>query len=354
VAALADQQENGVALAGGPNGGFFAAWRRGPTGYPPQYDDIYGTWINGNGTSSPPDGFPVAASPGRERAVSVTGGNSTYGVVWRVGSSAPSSVFGAIVPGTPVAQPGTPAPVLISNYTSEHGPEIAWNGSQYRVVWRHLQGNDFIMTAPFGENGETGPVEILTDGQLRRSEPVIVARGAGWQTMWVEEVFRSYPQGSVEQRVAFASLNAAGQITGGDFFATRFIDRDTLAAAAAPDGGVFLVYPVPGGGAEQGKEPARTGALEAVLFRPDLPAVDPGFSFLESGPQTTLRWKPDPYYPRDAANCETSIDLQHWVPLLILKPGAQTGGTGSDATVTFPSLPETHRYFRLNPAPVAP
>jgi hypothetical protein len=356
VAAREDRQESGVSVAGGPDGGFFAAWRSNPVTGQDRYDQIHGAWISGNGGVSPAVGFPVAASQ-RGRAVSVAGGAGTYGCAWREGNSNTSYVYGAVVPGTPPATPVTPDRIAFTESGNGHAPEIAWNGSHYRLVWREAGNTSSpnagsIRSATLSEGGAAGTVRELSNGmngttKVQFFEPAIVPWNGGWQVFWHEDrqrVVLPYGVGD-EFSVKFASLDSAGQVTGLNRFAPRFIDKDTLSAASAPDGGILVVYPVPAG---RGKELLRTGALESVLLYPGRQSDDPPVSVTVDGSLTTLRWKPDPWFPRDAGVCETATDLLQWTPLLQSLPALEAQDTGGEASVTFPGGGGPHRFYRLN------
>ncbi|HWB07481.1 MAG TPA: hypothetical protein VG796_30940 [Verrucomicrobiales bacterium] len=351
LAANKDLQENGVAIAGGPNGGFFAAWRSGPATAPDD-DDIHGCWIDGNGSAFPQNGFPLAASQGKERAVSVAGGATTYGIVWR-GQYGGSNIFGAVVPASPPATPVTPDKVMLTTGVDAHAPEIASNGSHYRAVWRVETGTDFtVHSATLSEAGIAGAPVKIGEGSggeryERLFEPAIVPWSGGWQVFWHEEVVRGDPPNrfAQENRVQFVHLDAAGEVTGTDHFAPRFIDHDTLVTAAAPNGSILIVYPLPKG---KGREPLRTGALETVLLYPDRPAVDPIVSVSIDDSLTTLRWKFDPWFPPDPGVCEMSTGLQQWLPVPQFPALLQVLVSGEEAVVRFPDFGGERRFFRLN------
>jgi hypothetical protein len=332
VASAEGRDEHGVSVAGGPGGGFFAAWRNDPF---TNNDDIYGAWIAGDGTVSPVNGFPVGDAPGKQRAVSVAGGGSTYGVVWREGNSDSSAAYGAVVPGSPAAVPVTPANVVFAPGSSRaHAPAIAWNGSQYRVVW--YRRGLAVESATLNESGAKGETIVVRSGG---STPAIVPRGNGW------EVF------AFDGGVALASLNAGGEEVDSSRFARRFSAEETLAVAVAPDGGILIAYPT--GLIENGREPASgnhvsSGGIETVLIYPERNAIDPALSVAVDGTLTTLQWKIDPYFPRDAGLIEFSPNFQTWSPVLRYSLVITAGATGADAIVTFPSLPGARQFFRLN------
>jgi hypothetical protein len=332
VASAEGRDEHGVSVAGGPGGGFFAAWRNDPF---TNNDDIYGAWIAGDGTVSPVNGFPVGDAPGKQRAVSVAGGGSTYGVVWREGNSDSSAAYGAVVPGSPAAVPVTPANVVFAPGSSQaHAPAIAWNGSQYRAVW--YRRGLAVESATLNESGAKGETVIARN---RGTTPAIVPRGTGW------EVF------AFDGGVALTSLNAGGEVVDSSRFARRFSAGETLAAATAPDGGILIAYPT--GLIEEGREPARgnhvsSGGIETVLVYPERKAIDPVLSVAPEGALTTLHWKIDPYFPRDAGLIEFSPNFQTWSPVLRYPLVITAEGTGDDAIVTFPSLPGARQFFRLN------
>jgi hypothetical protein len=145
--------------------------------------------------------------------------------------------------------------------------------------------------------------------------------------------------------VAFASVDVAGQLTNRGRFAERFADTDTLAVASAPDGGILIAYPTRIGSLEPGDYGIVSGGIETVLLYPDRPAADPGLSVAVTGALTTVNWKVDPWFPRDARLVEASFDLQEWLPV---KQEHQADGAGSGASITFPTAPGSRRYFRLN------
>ncbi|HWB07482.1 MAG TPA: hypothetical protein VG796_30945 [Verrucomicrobiales bacterium] len=347
VAALPDRQENGVSIAGGVNGGFFVAWRSGPTAGTLNRDDIHGAWITAGGSVVPENGFPVGVSSQRERAVAVAGGPSTYGIVWRTGNSEASSVYGAIVPGAAPASPVLPDVINIAVGGNSHAPEIIWNGASYSVVWREVSTRR-IHSVPVSSAGVVGTRTTIAESNVNLFEPAIAPGPVGGgQIFWFESIQRGQDMFgfTTEMSVNFATVDAVGQPGPISRFAPRYADRDTLAAARGGGGGILIVYPTPQG---WGKEPQRTGGLERVFLYPNRLAPEPQFSITGAGAYTTLRWKVDPYYPRDAGLIESSPNLLQWSPVLQFPFIVTAEGTGNDAIASFPSLPGTRQFFRLN------
>lgn len=203
-------------------GGVFVVWAdlRAST----HFADVYGAWVDLAGRWTPSTGFPITTGVLGQSKPAVCCGDSQCLVAWtstlngvqvkRYGIDLqpldllPRGVSGGVQAGEVrcaagpgdflvtwsqwatgvirsalIAADGTPGPARqVSGATGYHlEPDVAWNGLEYRVVWR--RSNIGLMTAPVSVTGLPGTEVQLAAGDGQ--SPRIVAEGSDWATTWV-------------------------------------------------------------------------------------------------------------------------------------------------------------------------
>jgi hypothetical protein len=118
--------------------GYFVVWSDGRFGNL----DIYATRISQDGTVLDPEGISIWATEYDELRPSVAWDGANYLVVWEaIQPGIPTtSIYGVRV--TPSGDLLDDYPLLVSNdtLTDNHNPSIAWDGTNYLVVWEDAGG----------------------------------------------------------------------------------------------------------------------------------------------------------------------------------------------------------------------
>jgi hypothetical protein len=117
---------------------YFVVWSDGRSGNL----DIYGTRISQDGTVLDPEGIPIWGTEYDEVRPSVAWDGANYLVVWQaIQPGIPTtSIYGVRV--TPGGDLLDDYPILVSNdtLTDNYNPSIAWDGTNYLVVWEDAGG----------------------------------------------------------------------------------------------------------------------------------------------------------------------------------------------------------------------
>ena len=158
------------ALAWNPEGRYFlVVWRdeRGPSA------DVYGARVTGTGTILDGGGFPISTAPGDQTNPSVVWSGTHFLVVWddvRSGDDNDIDIYGARVdPNGTVLEPGgIPISALVGS--SQDSNAVAWDGTNFLVVWHDTRSGSHIYGARVSDAG------VVLDGT-----GIPVSTAAGFQ-----------------------------------------------------------------------------------------------------------------------------------------------------------------------------
>jgi hypothetical protein len=167
---------------------FLVVWYREPI------NDIYGSRVSGAGVVLDPEGIPIAATSDDQFYVEVVYGDSNYLVVWndtRFGSSV--GVFMARVSssGQVLDPDGIPASTMP---TWQDSAAIAWDGETYLVVWGEgRSGSDDIYAGRLSADGELldGAGIAVSTAPGDQDFPSVAWNGSNYLVVWIDEPFGS-------------------------------------------------------------------------------------------------------------------------------------------------------------------
>ncbi len=215
--ASAGQVSPALAAAGSS---VLAAWgdARGPN------EDVYGARISA-GTVLDPAGRVLSALANPQEAPAVAWDGTGYLAVWQDGrGSGGDDVYAAraAADGTPLDGTGI---ALSAGAAPEGEPDVAWNGTNYLVVWQdYRSGTGYdVYAARISAAGsvlDAGGIAVSTAAGDQTS-PAVAADGSGWLVSWTdarnlgttgEDVFaaRVAGNGTVQDATGIAVSTAAG------------------------------------------------------------------------------------------------------------------------------------------------
>jgi hypothetical protein len=201
---------------------------------------IYGTRVSGAGVVLDGDGFAVSGAGRTESYLpAVAWGDDVYLVVW---ATAPAAAFGELLAARVSASGEVldPTPIVLATGIDANGranPALAWNGSEFFVVWRGDAGiSDWtiygLRVRPDGGIVDAAPIPISRAvGDV--ANPAVAWSGQVYLVVWEDS--RVLPWNSYGARVS-----ASGEVLDADDVRYgTFFGGITPAVAGGPEG--FLV-----------------------------------------------------------------------------------------------------------------
>ena len=174
------------ALAWNPEGRYFlVVWRddRGSSA------DIYGTRVTGTGTILDGTGFPISTAPGDQTNPSVVWSGTHFLVAWddpRSGVEDDFDVYGARVDAAgAVLEPGG-IPISARSVSSQDHNAVAWDGTNFLVVWRDTRSGSHIYGARVSDAGavlDGAGILISTEAGFQ-NDPAVAWNGMHHLVVW--------------------------------------------------------------------------------------------------------------------------------------------------------------------------
>lgn len=186
LVSITANNQRAPALAWNPEGRYFlVVWRddRGTSA------DIYGARVTGTGTILDGTGFPISTAPGDQTDASVVWSGTHFLVVWddvRSGDENDVDIYGARVDtnGT-VLEPGG-IPISARFGSSQDSNAVAWDGTNFLVVWRDTRSGSHIYGARVSDAGavlEGAGIPISTAAGFQ-DEPALAWNGMHYLVVW--------------------------------------------------------------------------------------------------------------------------------------------------------------------------
>ncbi|UCC11815.1 MAG: T9SS type A sorting domain-containing protein [candidate division WOR-3 bacterium] len=147
--------------------------------------DIYGARITPSGTVLDPAGFPISRADRHQRRPSVIFGGTDYLVVWEDYRNSSYDIFGARVTTDGVVL-DTSGIAISSAYGYQFSPCIAYDGTNFLVVWEH-DGADFDLYGTRVSNAGTvlDPSGIaIANGPAHEYFPEVAFDGTNYLIAW--------------------------------------------------------------------------------------------------------------------------------------------------------------------------
>jgi hypothetical protein len=205
---------------------YFVVWSDGRSGNL----DIYGTRVSQDGTVLDPEGILIWTTPNDEVRPRVAWDGANYLVVWHaIQPGIPTtSIYGARI--SPEGDLLDDYPIFVSNDTlmQNYHPAIAWDGTNYLVVWED-SGGCYDSISIRG-------VRISPQGSVLDPDPIVITRLAR---------FTSYPS------VAWSGTN---YLVVWKYFLETYYPNDIYGTRVAPDGQVLDSSGIPIGSVEGAAE----------------------------------------------------------------------------------------------------
>jgi hypothetical protein len=185
--------------------------------------DVRGRRINSNGAVPDSDSFPIGDSSTHELLPAIADGATSSLVVWQDQRSSIDIRGARLGTGKTILDPDGITLSTEQTPNSEAAPSIAWNGSEYLVVWeddRSGTGSDIYGTRvdPSGAVLDPGgiPISTATGDQLA---PSVAAGGAAFLVAWgdsrsgASDVYGSLvlADGTVDEPDGIAISTATGE-----------------------------------------------------------------------------------------------------------------------------------------------
>jgi hypothetical protein len=213
---------SGVAVCA--NGAFMVGW----SNLTPGNSDVLVTPVSGNGVVSYPAG--VVASLGlcdqRDHAVAYNG--SEYAVVWAQTTNGGSHIWGARLSRNGTLLTPNPVSITLSVGGTQSQPDIAWNGTNYLLVWTHDSGAESDIKGCRLRSDlssvEAVPITICSAVE-KQARPCVASGGGAFLVAWEDSRNAISPYyytdiygalvssgGSVTPLAAAISLGSANQL----------------------------------------------------------------------------------------------------------------------------------------------
>ena len=190
-----DQMNPSVATNGS---GFLVVWEDQPT-YDPSTRDIYASRVDANGTTLDPDGIAIATRQGLEWEPEVAFDGTNYLVVWTDSTSNRNDVRAARVSQQGVVLDPGGFVLTATEQLGGYRPHVAFDGTNYLVVYDNCDCIRGVRVSPDGTILDPGGFTIGAIGSPLRSG---VSFGAGeylvtWNTITGVAGARVTPDGDV-------------------------------------------------------------------------------------------------------------------------------------------------------------
>ncbi|WP_224362109.1 hypothetical protein [Hyalangium versicolor] len=156
--------------------------------------DIYGARVLGSGASSAAvldaNGFVVSSHDGFQNYPAVGSDKTDYFVVWRQDPNGRGDVYGARVSSATGQVLDTSGIAIATNAVEHYTPRVAFNGSDYLVVWAELQSATSwdIHGARVKRDGSVLDKNSIAISSLgaEQYEPDVASDGNGFFVVWTD------------------------------------------------------------------------------------------------------------------------------------------------------------------------
>ena len=239
IASAAQLQEKPAVAFDGTN--YLVVWQEDRVGGPPF--DLYGRLIAPTGNQVDVDAIPISTSVGSQQYPAVAFDNdSTYLVVWQDDRSG----SGNDIYGTRVSTSGNvldPPGIAISTATGrQQFPSIAFDGTNFLVVWADERGGSVSTDDIYGTLVEPdGSVlspsgNVIADDDLWQDNPSVAFDGTNYLVVWDD-----YGSGTFEEDIYGVRVNQSGIPIDDSSFAISTTAEGQYRPAVAFDGTNYLV-----------------------------------------------------------------------------------------------------------------
>jgi hypothetical protein len=213
---------------------FLVAWQHR---FEPGNWDIYARAVSASGAVSP-DTYAVAFGDHNEEAPEIAASSTNFLVAWQDDRNAPVSGKDIWASGR---QPsgGNLGEFLVGgedNSQDDVEPAVAWNGSEFLVVWQHVYPSTTVSDVYARRTGistREGVGSIfVSDIDFRDDAPGVASNGSEWLVVWGKKGTGTYD-------VRGERISATGSQLGEFGISSAAGDQDTPSVAF--DGGQYLV-----------------------------------------------------------------------------------------------------------------
>jgi hypothetical protein len=270
--AAKDQSQPAVAFDGT---NFLVVWQDQRSG---SASDVYGTRVSRAGVVLNGPGIPISTAAGDQGSVAVGFDGTNFLVVWQVrsGGDSDADVYGARVTraGVVLDEPGIAISVTANE---EEGPAVAFDGTNYLVVWADRPTDPFddnILGARLNRGGvvldRSGfAIAVIADDQ---SSPAVAFDGTNYLVVWTEN-----RRSGTGLDIYGARVRPGGAFLDGSGIRISSAVGDQHSPAVAFDGSNFLVVWSHRSPANLGIGGARVKADGVVLDPVGITVANPGF-----------------------------------------------------------------------------
>ncbi len=239
ISSSAQDQRNPAVASDGTN--YLVVWEEARSGgFSP---DIYGTLIDASGRQLNEDAIAISTSTGSQQYPAVAFDNdSTYLVVWQDDRSG----SGNDIYGTRVSTSGNvldPPGIAISTATGrQQFPSIAFDGTNFLVVWADERGGSVSTDDIYGTLVEPdGSVlspsgNVIADDDYWQDHPSVAFDGTNYLVVWDD-----YGSGTFETDIYGVRVNQSGIPIEDSSFAISTADNIQYYPAVAFDGTNYMV-----------------------------------------------------------------------------------------------------------------
>jgi hypothetical protein len=202
--------------------------------------DIYGTRVSGAGGVLDPAGIPLSTAADDQPAPAVAWNGTNFFVAWQDSRAGSTDIYGAgVSAGGTVAQPAGIPISTIAAY-AESAPAVAWNGSDFLVVWHDFRSASFwdIYGARVSGAGSVlDPAGIpVSTAANDQTAPAVAWNGTEFLVVWTDN--RSGP---TSFDIYGARVSGAGSVLDPAGIAISTAANNQTLPAVASWGDSFLV-----------------------------------------------------------------------------------------------------------------
>src|SRR6266545_2102639 len=236
----------------------------------PRGNDIYGARVTGEGIVLDPDGFPISTAAQSQYSPSIGWNGSNYLVVWTDDRGGSGDIYMARV--SPNGEVLDPDGILASlSANPQYVASIAWDGENYLVVWEDGRTGSYnsrdIYAARLSADGQildgTGiPIALAPE---RQHDPIVAWNGTNYLVVWQDASWSPFP-------IKGARVTPAGQVLDPGGFGISTMSSNLPVAVAASAENSLVLW-----GAADGVYGARV-APSGLVLDPDGIRISPAGS----------------------------------------------------------------------------